>query len=362
MFVVRADEKKIRMLLPVLKVALPARRTPFFAVAILFTWSLLAHQEVLAWGANGHRLISRLAIANLPTGIPAFLRTPKAAELVGEIAREPDRSKGTGNSHDHDLDPGHYINLSDDFTVADVVPIDPLPATREEYDTALRVNGTNEYKVGFLPYSIVDGWQQLQRDFAYWRADVAAEHSVASKAERAWFAGDRRLREMIILRDLGYWSHFVADASQPLHVSIHRDGWGDYPNPQGYSVTRGFHAAFEGAFVARYVRPEDVTKRLRPNRDCECSIQIATVAYLRETHSQLLPLFELEKHGAFSVDTVAGRDFTVDRLAAAVSELRDMIVTAWRTSVDSTVGHPRLPVRDIESGKVNPFNQMRGLD
>ena len=322
---------------------------------------LLPHGEVLAWGASGHRMISQLAIANLPAEIPAFLRTSKAAELVGELAREPDRSKGTGDSHDHDCDPGHYINLSDDFAVAGV-PIDPLPATREDYDTDLRSKGTDEYEVGYLPYSIVDGWEQLQKDFAYWRADSAAGRFSASRKDRAWFARDRRLREMIILRDLGYWSHFVGDASQPMHVSIHRDGWGDYPNPQAYSAAKGFHAAFEGAYVAHYVRPEDITNRMRPRRDCGCSIQTATVAYLRETHSQLLPLFELEKAGAFSVNPAAGRDFAADRLAAAVSELRDMIVMAWRTSVDSTVGYPPVPVRDVESGNVNPIGQMRGLD
>jgi hypothetical protein len=38
------------------------------------------------------------------------------------------------------------------------VPIKPLPATREAYDTALRANGSDEYKAGYLPYSIVDGW------------------------------------------------------------------------------------------------------------------------------------------------------------------------------------------------------------
>lgn len=332
------------------------------AVAVLSTLSLLPQQEALAWGASGHRIIGRLAIESLPATVPAFLRTSRAAALVGELAREPDRSKGTGDSHDHDRDPGHYINLSDDFAVAGVVPIDPLPATREDYDTDLRSRGTDEYEVGFLPYSIVDGWEQLQKDFAYWRADVAAERSVTSKADRAWFARDRRLREMIVLRDLGYWSHFVGDASQPMHVSIHRDGWGDYPNPEGYSATKGFHGAFEGAFVARYVRPKDVAGRLRPGRDCRCPIQTATVAYLRETHSQLLPLFELEKAGAFSVNPAAGRDFAAERLAAAVSELRDMIVMAWRTSVDSTVGHPAVAVRDVESGKVNPIGQMRGLD
>ena len=39
--------------------------------------SVLPYQEALAWGATGHRMISKLAIQNLPTEIPAFLRTEK---------------------------------------------------------------------------------------------------------------------------------------------------------------------------------------------------------------------------------------------------------------------------------------------
>lgn len=201
------------------------------AITVLVTLSVLPCKESLAWGATGHRMISRMAVENLPAEIPAFLRTPEVAEQIGDLGREPDRSKDVGNSHDHDLDPGHYINYSDDFTVAGVSPLNTMTMTREDYDTALRAKGTNEFKVGFLPYSIVDGWQQLQKDFAYWRADVAAEGFTTSKSDRDWFVKDRRLREMVIIRDLGYWSHFVADASQPHHVSIHYDGWGDYPNP-----------------------------------------------------------------------------------------------------------------------------------
>jgi hypothetical protein len=168
-----------------------------------------------------------MAIENLPAEIPAFLRTSEVAEQIGELGREPDRSRDSGNSHDHDLDPGHYINYSDDFTVVGASPLSTMTLTREDYDTALRSKGTNQFKVGFLPYNIVDGWQQLQKDFGYWRADVAAEGLAVSKSDREWFAKDRRLREMLTIRDLGYWSHFVADGSQPHHVSIHYDGWGD---------------------------------------------------------------------------------------------------------------------------------------
>ncbi len=333
-----------------------------FIVAALVAMSFFRCKEALAWGATGHRLISQMAIKNLPAEIPAFLQTSEAAELIGELAREPDRSKGAGNSHDHDLDPGHYINLSDDFTVTGVSPLTTLAPTREDYDSALRAKGTNEFKAGFLPYSIVDGWQQLQKDFGYWRADVAAEGFAVSKSDRDWFTKDRRLHEMTILRDLGYWSHFVADASQPLHVSIHHDDWGDYPNPKGYSAAKGFHAAFEGSYIAQYVRTEDIARKLKPIREWDSSIQPRVIAYLHETHSRVVPLFELEKAGNFSANRPAGVDFAAERLAAAVSELRDMILAAWRTSADSTVGYPPISVRDVESGKVNPIRQMQGLD
>jgi hypothetical protein len=336
------------------------------AALILLPLLLASQQEALAWGATGHRMISRLAIENLADELPAFLRTPEAAELVGELGREPDRSRGTGNSHDHDLDPGHYVNLSDDFAVAGILPLDTLPATREDYDTALRAKafdkGFNEFKVGFLPYSIVDGWQQLQKDFGYWRADVAGERLAASTADVDWFARDRRLHELTILRDLGYWSHFVADASQPQHVSIHYDEWGAYPNPRAFAAAKGFHAAFEGAYVAKFVHADDINRKLKPPRTWDSTIQIRTLAYMRETHSRVLPLFELEKAGGFSTNTAAGRDFAAERLAAAVSELRDLILAAWRTSVDVTVGYPAVSVRDVESGKVNPLRNLQGLD
>ncbi|MGB8366147.1 MAG: hypothetical protein ACLQUZ_15275 [Rhizomicrobium sp.] len=90
-------------------------------------------------------------------------------------------------------------------------------ATREDYDSALRAVGSDEYKAGYFPYSIIDGWQQLVKDFAYWRANAAGEKFARNDAQRAWFVRDRQTREQLTIRDLGYWSHFVGDASQPLH-------------------------------------------------------------------------------------------------------------------------------------------------
>jgi hypothetical protein len=99
-----------------------------------------------------------------------------------------------------------------------VVPLDELPVRREVYDTQLRAGGSTEYKAGYLPYSIVDGWQQIRKDLAYWRADVKGAETATTPEERAWCEADRRLREKLTLRDIGIWSHY-GDAS-PLHVSV----------------------------------------------------------------------------------------------------------------------------------------------
>jgi hypothetical protein len=215
---------------------------------------------------------------------------------------------------------------------------------------------------GYLPYAIIEGWEQLRDDFGYWRVALVAERSALPPSEQAWFANDRRRREMLILRDLGFWSHFVADGSQPLHVSVHFNGWGNYPNPQNYSNSNALHGYFEGEFVRRYIDPKDIAVKIRPYNDCHCSIEQRTVAYLLATHRQVIPLYELDKAKAFDGTDQKGRDFVAERLAAGVSELRDMIVDAWRSSRDIKVGYPAVSVRDVEDGKVSDFRGLVGLD
>jgi hypothetical protein len=94
--------------------------------------------------------------------------------------------------HDKERDPGHYIDLTDDAKAMGVVLLDKLPVTREVYDTQLRSGGSTQYKAGYLPYSIIDGWQQIRKDFAYWRAAVKGAETASSPEERAWFEADRR--------------------------------------------------------------------------------------------------------------------------------------------------------------------------
>jgi hypothetical protein len=315
-----------------------------------------------AWGATGHEWVSGIAIEKLPDSVPAFVRTPEVAAEIAVIGRELDRSKGAGKMHDAERDPGHYIDLADDGAVMGVLPLAKLPGTRKAYDTDLRAKGFTQYDAGYLPYSIIDGWQQIRKDFAYWRALTKAIETARSPEERAWFEGDLRLREKITLHDIGIWSHYVGDASQPLHVSIHFNGWGDFPNPNGYTNSKKIHAYFEGEFVKGNLSRSAVAAEVGPYVDCQCSIEVETRNLLEATLAQVGPLYALEKEGGFKKGDPRGIAFATARLAAGATALRNMIVDAWNDSANTPIGYPMVNVRDIESGKVRATRDLFGAD
>ena len=324
------------------------------------TIACLSPAAALAWGDAGHRMIGQVAIQSLPAGLPAFLYAPDVAADVGELAREPDRSRNAGRVHDKGRDPGHFVDVDDVGKVLGGPSLEALPPTRADYDTALRAVGTDSYKAGYLPYSIIDGWQQLTKDFAYWRAEVAGERLETNPARRAWITGDRRRRERQIVIDLGVWAHFVGDASQPLHVTTYYDGWGEGPNPQGYTLQR-IHVPFEDPFVAANVTPAQVRAQLKPARHCDCAIEIRTSGYLGETRGTVIPFYELWKAGGFVERDSRGSVFAAERVAAGASELRDLVVEAWNASAKGTVGYPATPVSEVEAGHADAYGLLYGI-
>lgn len=328
---------------------------------VLATAAAAAPLQALAWGASGHRIVGRTAEAALPADLPAFLRTPQAVTDVGEFSREPDRSKAAGKEHDSDRDAGHFLDLLDDETVLGGPRLDALPITRAEYETALRAAGVDSWKAGYLPYSIVDRWQQLAHDFAYWRVLTSAEANRAWRGHRAWFVADRRRRETQILEDIGQLSHFVGDGGQPLHVTVHYNGWGNFPNPAGYTTAR-VHAPFEGELVRAAVRPSDVAAHVAPLRLCRCPIEKRAADYLAGTNRLVVPFYEMEKAGGLKPGDPRGPAFARDQLARSASELRDLVVEAWIASTDEAVGWKPVSPADVAAGRVDPYPSLYGSD
>lgn len=324
------------------------------ASVVLVALAVLAPAHALAWGNSGHRMIGSLAAESLPDSVPAFLRKPAVIAEIGELSREPDRSRGAGKVHDGMRDPAHFIDIDDEGKVLGGPDFRTLPPTMADYETALRAAGTDSVKAGYLSYAIIDGWQQLTKDFALWRVGVYGEATEKDRRKRAWLRADRKARERLIIRDLGTWSHYVGDASYPPHVSVHYNGWGDYPNPQGFTTAR-IHVPLEGPFVARNVTVQAVRGRVNPLDDCNCPIEARVTRYLEANHAQVEPFYRLEKDGGFREGDPRGVAFMTRQLAIAASEVRDMVADAWDMSETMKVGYPAVTLADIKAGKITPY-------
>ena len=317
-------------------------------------------QRALAWGATGHRLIGQAAAAALPPALPAFLRTPQAVEDLGELAREPDRWRAAGKTHDSTRDPGHFVDIDDNGKVLGGPSLNALPPTRSDYDAALRAVGSDSYHAGYLPYSIVDGWQQLTKDFAYWRVLTAAIPREKDPARKAWLQDDLDRREHLILADLGDWSHYVGDGSQPMHASVHYNGWGDYPNPRDFTQEK-VHGPFEGEFVRQFVSLAAVERAMPAPRPC-AAIEVCTADYLARTADSVIPFYEMQKAGGMAGPNPTGRGFAVERVAAGAAELRDLTIAAWEASARGSIGYPAIAVEAIVKDGLDPYDALYGED
>lgn len=332
----------------------------FIAAGLAAALTAAVAGQALGWGASGHRVIGQLAVETLPAEVPAFLRGKKAVAAMGELAREPDRWKGAGKLHDTDREGAHFVDVDDAGLVFGVMPLADLKPTRAEYEKALQEKGLDGWKAGWLQYSIIDGYQQLTQDFRYWRVLTAMERRAKGK-QKAWYRADRLRREQLILRDMGEFAHYVGDGSQPLHTSIHYNGWGDFPNPKGYTNDR-IHSPFEGEFTARNVTLAGARAAMPAPRDCACAIEQRTVAYLARTNARTEPLYAMWTEGVFKANDPRAVDFTTRLVGDGAGELRDMIVMAWRESATGKVGWPAVAVEDVVSGKTDPWVSLLGKD
>lgn len=287
------------------------------------------------------------------------MRTRASVDAITYLGLELDLLKGSGSEWDGAEDPGHYLDITDNGTIEGGLRLDALPVTREAYDSALRKSGYDEYRAGFLPYSIVGGWEQLRMDFAYWRVDHYEVAHAPTRSLRAIAAERASIDENAIVRDAGVWGHYVADASQPLHVTVHFNGWGKYPNPWGYSNSPHLHDLFETDFVNRYVRVPDVLSKMTavpepPARGLigDAAIFKSVETYLAASNATVPELYDIEKTGGFRNDSARARTFVSGRIAFGASELRTLVVWAWGDSLNEVIGDD-FPqhVRDIVTGR-----------
>ncbi|MBV8490779.1 MAG: hypothetical protein JO199_09655 [Candidatus Eremiobacteraeota bacterium] len=317
------------------------------AAAVVVTSAAFVPIQACAWGSTGHRIITRVALRALPSRMPAFLTLPETQTIAIDLAPELDRLKGAGESFDADSNPGHYLRLGDDGRIAGILLLASMPATMEAFADKLQTVSTNPWKTGYLPYAIADGWQRLRQDFAYMRV---YEYLVARAKgpTRATFALERSLIEKIIIADIGLWGHYVGDASQPLHTSVHY-------NDDDMNIP------FETDFVRAHVSPDAVQKLVPTGAPAQATALISQRdllaqigAYITATNRHTAMVYEIGKRGGFSQVTPEALDFTNARLADGARELRDLVVQAYDNSLYAKIGTPAVSVQDVLNGRVVP--------
>lgn len=258
-------------------------------------------------------MINRLAVSSLPEDVPAFLRSKTAINEIEYLGPEPDRWRSAAEPELGAAQaPEHFIDLDVPETFA------PLPRRRFDYEARLFATGNTPERAGLLPWQTIEVWERLKGTMRQYRV-ILANH------------GDTAPVEQAIVFYAGWLGHYVADGSQPLHTTVHYNGWVG-PNPNGYTAGHKIHSQFETEFVAN-LNPSDVQAKMTPLEPIDGDVFDAYMSYLRRTNANVEEVYKLEKAGGLTGQgTPASRDFTAERLAAGASMLRDMIYSAWLES------------------------------
>jgi hypothetical protein len=343
----------------------------FLSILAIFVAVQLTSRPAAAWDYEGHRVVNQLALACLPTNFPAFVRAPAAQERIAFLSGEPDRWRNVADLPLRHLNgPDHYIDL-EELELYGLTP-QTLPFLRYDFvahlalaraahpekfppvDPAKNEDHTREL-VGFLPWAIVENMGKLKSGFSYLKA--FEEYGTLEEVANA---------QQNIIYVMGVMSHYVGDASQPLHTTIHHHGWvGE--NPHHYTTNRAFHAWIDGGYFLKTggLEAKGLQGKLRTARPVTAgNVQSApddmfklVVAYIAEQHRQVEPLYQLEKEGKLSGEGelgLQGKAFLEGQLVKAGQMLADLWYTAYVQSQPDIYLTAQLQKRKAMSEKVGP--------
>ncbi len=328
----------------------PAGRPCLILSAALAALVLPFCPEAFAWDYEGHRAVNQLALAALPKGFPAFVKTPEARERIAFLAGEPDRWRNLGDDLPlaHFNGPDHYLDLENledygltpealpifryDFTSKLALPRAAHPEKFPPIDPARNKDHTREL-IGLAPWAITEYCGKLKSGFSYLKAfqDYGGTPEEIANAQQN------------IIYVMGVMGHYVGDCAQPLHVTKHHHGWvGD--NPHGFATNSSFHAWIDGGFFRNTggIKAEPLVGKIRPAKIVSDPTKPddlfkQVMAYLSETHKQVEPLYQLEKEHKLSPENEKageGRVFLEGQLVKGGQMLGDLWFSAWQQATE----------------------------
>jgi hypothetical protein len=300
-----------------------------------------------AWGGTAHSVIDRAAIEAIPDDGPIFLR--KHVDYIAASASLPDSWRGDSENFSKiEEDPNHGW-FREQFTF-----LKPIPRSRYEFVIALykryeaikdsdpaTAARTNVRWTGTLPYAAIEAYDRLVVCMRYVR-----------KAQVE--GGDASVPEQHCAFDAIRLGHYIGDGAQPMHDSIHSDGWrGD--NPKGFTTDRSVHGRFESQFVdGMKLTVADIAPRIGVPGHRNDDMFEAVLAFLDEAGDKVETVYTLEKRNGFA--DFADKDvraMVYERTAAGASMLRDMLCRAWAESANPPAKVTPSPL-DFTNPRFNP--------
>jgi hypothetical protein len=308
--------------------------------------AMLASQPAGAWWLTGHTVINRTGIATLPAEVPDFLK--RQIDWIGARSMVPDSWRDTTEPSLRAIEiPNHNWYLENTAVLPSVprsrnefivmadglsfpLPSGPgrgngpsgaaanVPAGGPGFSPGVgSVRGVRN--TGTLPYAMFENYERLKVAFRVWRG-LRAKHEDTGFVEldAAFYAG--------------WLGHYVADGGNPLHTSVHHNGWvGE--NPKRYAQDRYIHDRFEGEFVDLIGLTE------KHIRDRVAAPQVladpfaAFLAYLDRSHTRVEQVYVLDQRHAYEdASNTEARELVFTCTAEASAMLRDLVYTAWQAS------------------------------
>lgn len=323
-------------------------RKIFSAAGVL---ALLCPAPVFAWGPTAHRVISRVAVETLPPDVPAFLQ--REIDWIGVRTVVPDSWRAESEPFvKMEEDPNHEWYM-EQFAFMTTIPRSRTEFILALYDEHLRLKASdpaaaammNVRWAGTLPYQAVEIYERLKVAFRDWRALRTAGR-------------DTKFVELDAAFLVGWLGHYIGDGAQPMHTSIHHDGW-QGENPKNYTRDGALHWGFENDFVDLIgLKDEDIRSRVPPARTVADPFS-GVLTFLGRSHNRVEQVYALDQQHAFANrDDREARELVYQCTTDAAALLRDLIYTAWTESAKPGAPIPPpagfVPSNDVHHPRYNP--------
>ena len=276
-------------------------------VLLLLFLTAVSWRSAGGWWGDGHEIVTRAAIRALPEELPAFLK--EGEELVASTVYDPDLAKNRSLPNLRDREhPEHFLDI-------ELLSGRPLPATRYEFVRLCREVGVSPSKVGFLPYAVAEWTEQLTL--------ALAEH-------RRW--PGLKAPESKALVYAGLLAHYAQDLFQPLHLTIHFDGYapadGDSSGGGGSKLHAGIHEKVDSLIERVAPDPDALAAACRPQRFGD--LMAAVRARFEENHAKVGRVYELAD--GFEPPSEPAARFGWQQAVGAAEFTASLYLTAWRDS------------------------------